>query len=86
MRALVGRFALVATVLALGSLAWAQEASSHSVQLRKVIVNFTDEVIEGRLDQPDLDAINVRHRTRFESLVRVRTNFRAELLRSASAL
>lgn len=86
MRTLVGRIAVVATVVALGSTAWAQEASSQPVQLRKVIINFTEEVIEGSLDQPDLDVIKARPRTRFESLVKVRTHFRAELLRSVHAL
>ena len=86
MRTLIVRVAVVATVLALGSLAWAQEASSQPVQLRKVIINFTEEVIEGSLDQPDLDVIKARPRTKFESLVKVRTNFRAELLRSAYSL
>ena len=86
MRTLVGRIAVVATVVALGSLAWAQDASSQPVHLRKVIVNFTEEVIEGSLDQPDFEVIKVRHHTKFESLVKVRTNFRAELLRSVHSL
>ncbi|MBN2361122.1 MAG: hypothetical protein JXR83_16825 [Deltaproteobacteria bacterium] len=86
MRKLVSSLAVVALVGMVGGSAVAQEASSRPVTLRKVIVNFTEEVIEGHGTQPDLEAINVRHRTRFESLVKLRTNFRAELLRSANEL
>lgn len=48
--------------------------------------NFDDEVLTGDLVRPDGELLNVRRRGRRASLIRVRTQFVAEMLKSVENL
>lgn len=53
---------------------------------RKTVINFEDDTIEGDLKTPDGQYLEVRARSRHRSLIRIRTQFRREVLGSISDL
>jgi hypothetical protein len=46
-------------------------------------LDFDDDKVEGDVQRPDDPLVESRNRSRFGPLIKVRTNFIAELLRSA---
>lgn len=75
---LVGAFALPAS---------AQEEGDGNVQYKKkTVINFEDDTIEGDLKTPDGQYLEVRAKMRHRSLIRIRTEFRREVLGSIADL
>ena len=66
------------------SVASAQE--SEIVYRKHTVVDFGDDTIEGDLSKPDGQYIDARKRQRHRSLIKVRENFRQEILRSVRVL
>ena len=53
---------------------------------RKTVINFEDDTIEGDLKTPDAVYLEARKKMRHKSLIRIRTDFRREVLGSISDL
>ena len=49
---------------------------------RKTVINFEDDTIEGDLKTPDAVYLEARKKMRHKSLIRIRTDFRREVLGS----
>lgn len=74
--------------LLVGSLAapaMAQEEAGAQYK-KKTVINFEDDTIEGDLKTPDGQYLEVRAKMRHRSLIRIRTEFRREVLGSISDL
>lgn len=70
---------------ALASPASAQEEAGAQYK-KKTVINFEDDTIEGDLKTPDGQYLEVRAKMRHRSLIRIRTEFRREVLGSISDL
>lgn len=81
---------LVALALGLSTAAVAQdtviEEEDRVVYNKKTVIDFSDVNIEGELTKPEGTYFKNRKKTRFRSLIDLRSNFRPELHRSVSAL
>lgn len=68
--------------------AWAQEAppAPDVAYKRRTVVDFSEVKISGELVKPSTTYVNTRRRTDFQPLIRVRGDFRPELLSSIDAL
>ncbi len=53
---------------------------------RKTVINFEDDTIEGDLKVPDGAYFQGRKQVRHKSLIRIRTDFRREVLASVADL
>jgi hypothetical protein len=53
---------------------------------RKTVINFEDDTIEGDLKVPDGAYVEGRKKVRHKSLIRIRTDFRREVLASVADL
>ena len=53
---------------------------------RKTVINFEDDTIEGDLKTPDAVYLEARKKMRHRSLIRIRTDFRREVLGSVADL
>lgn len=53
---------------------------------RKTVINFEDDTIEGDLKTPDAVYLEARKKMRHRSLIRIRTDFRREVLGSIADL
>jgi hypothetical protein len=53
---------------------------------RKTVINFEDDTIEGDLKTPDGQYLNVKKKMRHKSLIRIRKDFRREVLSSVGDL
>ncbi len=53
---------------------------------RKTVINFEDDTIEGDLKTPDQGYVEVRKKMRHRSLIRIRRDFRREVLGSIGDL
>lgn len=53
---------------------------------RKTVINFEDDTIEGDLKTPDGAYLEARKKMRHKSLIRIRTDFRREVLGSVADL
>lgn len=76
----------VLLVGALASPAMAQEDGGNVQYKKKTVINFEDDTIEGDLKTPDGQYLEVRAKMRHRSLIRIRTEFRREVLGSISDL
>ncbi len=56
------------------------------VYQKHTVVDFGDDTIEGDLSKPDGQYLESRKRLRHQRLIKVRENFRPEILRSATGL
>jgi len=73
----------VVSVFALG----ATSVAAQDVQYKKkTVINFEDDTIEGSLKTPDGQYIEARRKARHKSLIRIRTEFKREVLGSISDL
>lgn len=73
---------LVIMALALGVSSSAAAQDEGQRFKRKTVINFEDDTIEGDLKTPDGEYLIARGQLRHRSLIRIRTNFRAEVLGS----
>lgn len=53
---------------------------------RKTVINFEDDTIEGDLKTPDGDYLEIRKKMRHRSLIRIRRDFRREVMGSIADL
>ena len=53
---------------------------------RKTVINFEDDTIEGDLKTPDGQYLTVKKKMRHKSLIRIRKDFRREVLSSVGDL
>lgn len=87
-----GSILAVTTLMALAALpAMAQEEEGSNNEggvsyQRKTVINFEDDTIEGDLKTPDGQYLEVRKKMRHKSLIRIRTDFRREVLSSVADL
>jgi hypothetical protein len=83
----VGLVVLTTFVLAAGS-AIAQDTVSEGgvAYNRKTVINFEDDTIEGDLKTPDAVYLEARKKMRHKSLIRIRQDFRREVLGSIADL
>ncbi len=73
-------------VAALATPALAQEEGAGVQYKKKTVINFEDDTIEGDLKTPDGQYLEVRAKMRHRSLIRIRTEFRREVLGSIADL
>lgn len=80
----------IASLLALGALfaapVFAQDDDENVQYEKKTVLNFDDDTIEGDLKTPDGEFLRAKRRVRHRSLIRIRTEFRREILGSIGAL
>lgn len=76
--------AVTFSVLGASTSALAQEAGVS--YKRKTVINFEDDTIEGDLKTPDGQYLEARKSIRHKTLIRIRTEFRREVLGSISDL
>ncbi len=74
--------ALAASILVLPAApAWAQQQYA-----KKTVINFDDDTIEGDLNRPDGDYLDAMKSRKYQSLIKIRTNFKTEILQSVRKL
>ena len=56
------------------------------VYQKKTLIDFSDVLISGELMKPDGAYVKNRKNTRFDALIELRSNFRAELMKTAGGL
>ena len=61
-------------------------AADNTTYEQKQVVDFGEDTIEGDLTKPDGDMFDSRKRAKHKKLIRVRDNFRSEVLQSIRAL
>lgn len=68
--------------------ALAQDANTEAgvAYNRKTVINFEDDTIEGDLKTPDAVYLEARKKMRHKSLIRIRQDFRREVLGSIADL
>lgn len=77
------KLVLVAMTLALmTSTAFAQKDQKPKVK----VYDFSGDTIEGDLIKPEGDAVDARDITQFSSLIRIRKDFIAEIIKAAEDL
>ena len=80
------RFWSVALGVSVGVLAAPAIAQQDVSYKRKTVINFEDDTIEGDLKTPDQGYVEVRKKVRHRSLIRIRRDFRREVLGSIADL
>ena len=53
---------------------------------KKTVINFDDDTIEGDLNRPDGDYLDAMKSRKYQSLIKIRTNFKTEILQSVRKL
>ena len=81
----LGLCAVMAAV-SFASLALAADDDGNVVYQKKQVVDFGDDTIEGDLTKPDGDVFDARKRAHHSKLIRIRPNFRSEVLQSIRSL
>ena len=82
---------LLATLLVLSPLGALPQEGKGQAQPKveyekKTVINFEDDTIEGDLKTPDAVYLEARKKMRHRSLIRIRTDFRREVLGSVADL
>lgn len=77
---------LVAVVSLPATHAFAADDDGNVVYQKKQVVDFGDDTIEGDLTKPDGDVFDARKRAHHSKLIRIRANFRSEVLQSIRSL
>jgi hypothetical protein len=80
------RVALVALALLAPCSALAQRAPDKIVYKRTTVITFGGEGIRGTTEGPGMEVVFSPPKTTFPTLVKVRTSFAAEILRSVDEL
>lgn len=80
----------VAAMTVLASPAFAEEKviqeADRTVFRKKTVIDFTDVAVEGELTKPEGSYNVSKKKTRFDSLIKVRTDFNPELKTSVDNL
>lgn len=70
-----------------GSAAHAQEAGGDNggevTYKQKTVYDFDDDVVEGDLQKPEGEFLDVKKKSKHSSLIKIRQNFIDEMLKSA---
>ncbi len=77
---------MIAIVVAAAFLVAAPAAEDKVVYKKRTLVDFSDVSIQGELRKPEGEFYGSRKRTRFNKLIRVRSNFEREIISSADNL
>lgn len=79
---------LAALLLATSSTALAEEPEPKPTVIyqKKTLVEFSELAIQGETAGPNVSRVDVRSKARFRSFIRLRGDFRPELLRSVEDL
>lgn len=77
--------AMAASLLVMAAPAMAQD-SGDVVYRKHTVVDFGDDTIEGDLSKPDGAYLDSQKRQRHARLIKVRENFRPEILQSVTTL
>lgn len=77
---------LSVTLFAMLSLSATVAMAEDVVYQKHTVVDFGDDTIEGDLSKPDGQYLESRKRLRHQKLIRVRENFRPEILQSVRVL
>ncbi len=85
MRALIRTSLALLVVASFGSPAFAQKAGKDSKEKVKVY-DFSGDTIEGDLIKPEGSSVDARDFAKHSSLIRIRKEFIAEILKSAEDL
>ena len=80
-----GRLGLLGLLLGLG-LSSRPARAAEVVYKKHTVVEFGDDTIEGDLSKPDGAYMESRKRLRHQRLIKLRENFRAEILQSVHGL
>ena len=74
--------------LLLPALAMAQDEGGEAgvIYQKKTIVNFDEDTIDGDLTRPDAAYVESRTRVRHSNLIRIREDFREQILSSVTSL
>jgi hypothetical protein len=80
------RLAVVIVAMLLGSTAAVAQEDDGVSYKRKTVINFEDDTIEGDLKTPDGQYLETRKNMRHRSLIRIRRDFRREVLGSIADL
>lgn len=62
------------------------EDEGNVVYQKKTIINFDDDTIDGDLTRPDAVFLEARKKLRHSNLIRIREDFRQEILNSVMGL
>jgi hypothetical protein len=77
---------LALIVAALGLLTTTAFAQKEGGKPKVKVYDFTGDTIEGDLIKPEGDAVDARDITQFSSLIRIRKDFIAEIIKAAEDL
>jgi hypothetical protein len=72
-------------VLLVGGSAWSQEEDESSESKRNII-NFEDQLVEGKTKKPELVILLQQKQFNYERLIRLRNNFLPELRKTAQEI
>lgn len=64
----------------------AADPESGAVYAKKTVYDFEDDIVEGQLVKPEGDYLDSRQKRKQSSLIKVRTDFVPEMLKSAEDL
>jgi hypothetical protein len=85
MRKVILSIAAFGLILSAGSPVFAQKGKKDDKAKVKVY-DFTGDTIEGDLIKPEGEAVDARDITQFSSLIRIRRDFIAEIIKAAEDL
>ncbi|MEQ9500704.1 MAG: hypothetical protein RIT81_27785 [Deltaproteobacteria bacterium] len=77
---------LLTLMLTVPGVAFAEEEAPQEAFKKKTVIEFSEVRLSGELVKPSATLVRVRRKTRFVPLIRVRGDFRPELLASTDAL
>ena len=87
MRKLIGALFITLSFMGLfAGTAFAQKKGADSGQSKVKVYDFSGDTIEGDLIKPDGTDLNARDFAKHSSLIRIRTNFIPEIIKSAEDL
>jgi hypothetical protein len=84
MRKAVLALAALGLLVSAGTPAFAQKGKSDKPKVK--VYDFTGDTIEGDLIKPEGEAVDARDITQFSSLIRIRRDFIAEIIKAAEDL
>jgi hypothetical protein len=80
---------VLGSVLIISSLAMAQEGPQGQggapdvIYKKKTVYDFEDDMVEGELQRPDGELVETQRKAKHSSLIKIRTDFIPEMLKSA---
>lgn len=82
-----GGLLIVGALLLLPVAARAQAQGEQRVEYaRETVINFEDDTIQGDLTRPDGEYVDARQKVHHSNLIKIRENFRDEVLESVGEL